>query len=270
MLKKLLAMAAVSAAGLYVYKKFAGANSDIENRIPMYGDNPVPTEDDNQLPTALDSILTSIDDMMTTSIDTVSSTADEILGMAAEPAAEPVDNSLNDDQSDYHFYRPASEPVASQSPANNAARNRQAFLDMIAYSEGTANAGANGYRMMFGGALCNNLDDHPRQIFSFTNRRGETLKTSAAGRYQFLSRTWDELANKLGLPDFSESSQDSACLELIRRCGALPYVDKGDIQTSINRCAKTWASLPGAGYAQPERKLSSLLAAYNASGGVTT
>ena len=155
--------------------------------------------------------------------------------------------------------------LTSTPDASTAARNERAFLDMIAYSEGTA--GPNGYRTLFGGSLFTDSSDHPRQFFSFKNSRGENLRTSAAGRYQFLSRTWDELANKLDLPDFGPDSQDRAALELIRQRGALNDIRAGRIETAVKKCAPTWASLPGAGYAQPERKLSNLLASYSQAGG---
>ena len=149
-----------------------------------------------------------------------------------------------------------------------AMRNRKAFLDMIAISEGTYDAGDAGYLMMFGGRMADSFEVHPRQMFSFTNSRGEQLKTTAAGRYQFLAKTWDALAAKLGLPDFSPASQDAAALELVREKGALPDVDAGRVQVAITKCAKIWASLPGAGYAQPERKLSYLMAAFTNAGGM--
>jgi lysozyme len=99
---------------------------------------------------------------------------------------------------------------------------------------------------------------------------GNTYKTSAAGRYQFLVKTWDELKDKLNLVDFSPASQDAAAIELIRQRGALNDVKAGRIQSAIAKCAPIWASLPGAGYNQPERKLSSLLTAFNNSGGTVT
>lgn len=150
-------------------------------------------------------------------------------------------------------------------PQDTAARNERAFLDMIAYAEGTT--GPNGYATAFGGGLIPSLADHPRKYYQFTNGRGETLKTSAAGRYQFLARTWDALADKLGLPDFGPQSQDAAALELIRQRGALADVRAGRTTQAIAKCAPIWASLPGAGYAQPERKLSTLVAQYRAAGG---
>lgn len=145
------------------------------------------------------------------------------------------------------------------------AANIRAALDTLAYAEGTA--GPNGYRTLFGGNLFDDMSDHPRQFFSFTNSRGQTLRTSAAGRYQFLSRTWDALRKKLDLPDFGPASQDAAALELIRERGALDDVKAGRLGEFVRKCAPVWASLPGAGYAQPERKYSSLVATFTAAGG---
>lgn len=149
--------------------------------------------------------------------------------------------------------------------------NVRAFLDMIAVSEGTS--GPEGYRFMFGyprnpDRLITSYADHPRQYFSFT-AGGRTQKTSAAGRYQFLASTWDDLRAKLRLPDFSPASQDMAAIELVRQRGALNDVRAGRIAAAIAKCAKTWASLPGAGYGQPEQKMATLLTAYAQAGGTT-
>lgn len=146
-----------------------------------------------------------------------------------------------------------------------AGRNLRAFLDMIAYAEGTA--GPNGYRTLFGGGTFDSMADHPRQFFTFTNKAGQQLRTSAAGRYQFLSRTWDSLASKLDLPDFGPASQDSAAIELIRQRGALADVEAGRVSVAVQKVAPIWASLPGANYAQPERKLSDLVANFTRAGG---
>ena len=75
-------------------------------------------------------------------------------------------------------------PAAPAPGDPQAAANERAFLDMIAYAEGTT--GPDGYRVMFGypapGRLAADLSDHPRQYFAFTDQAGRTLKTSAAGR----------------------------------------------------------------------------------------
>jgi lysozyme len=155
--------------------------------------------------------------------------------------------------------------AAADVPPEVAAANERAFLDMIAYAEGTN--GPNGYQTLFGGGLFASYADHPRQFKSFTNGKGEKLRTSAAGRYQFLSKTWDTLAGRLDLPDFSPTSQDSAALELIRERGAINDVRAGRTEQAIAKVSKIWASMPGAGYAQPERKINQLLAQFVGAGG---
>lgn len=150
-------------------------------------------------------------------------------------------------------------------PADIAASNVRAFLDMIAYSEGTKGVGDDGYNQLFGYSTFDSYADHPRKYIPFRN-----TTTSAAGRYQILARTWDGVRGKLGLPDFSPASQDAAAVELIRERGALGDVQAGRTVQAINKVAKVWASLPGAGYNQPERKLSALLSAYASAGGQTT
>lgn len=126
--------------------------------------------------------------------------------------------------------------------------NLQAFLALIRVAEGTS--GPNGYRTLFGGGLFDGFADHPRR--AVTARSGnQTISSTAAGAYQFLSRTWDDVAAKLGLADFSPESQDLAAVELIRRRGALRDVYAGRLDVALSKCNREWASLPGSPYGQP-------------------
>lgn len=146
-------------------------------------------------------------------------------------------------------------------------QNLQAFLAMIRTAEGTAGQG--GYRMLFGGQLFASYADHPRQLVS-AQLGGRKIHSTAAGAYQFLSRTWDEARAALSLPDFSPESQDMAAAWLIRRRGALRDVLDGRLSIAIAKCAKEWASLPGSPYGQPtisSAKARSLFAQY---GGMET
>jgi len=143
-----------------------------------------------------------------------------------------------------------------------ASANISAFLDMIAWSEGTS--GPDGYRTLFGGGTFDSYADHPRTVVCASG-----YASSAAGRYQILAKTWDSLKTKLGLTDFSPDSQDKCAIELIRERGALNDVQAGRVTDAISKVAKVWASLPGAGYNQPERKLAALLQAYANAGGST-
>ncbi len=157
---------------------------------------------------------------------------------------------------------------STYAPANVApdvaAANVRAFLDVIAYAEGTKGRGQDGYNILFGYGTFDSYADHPRVYVPF----GQTT-SSAAGRYQILARTWDGLRGKLGLSDFSPASQDAAAVELIRERGALADVQAGRVASALNKVRKVWASLPGAGYGQPERQLAALMNEYSRAGGTT-
>ena len=113
---------------------------------------------------------------------------------------------------------------------------RKAFLDMLAWSEGTDNGRQktrnHGYDVIVGGELFTDYSDHPRKLVTLNPK----LKSTGAGRYQLLSRWWDAYRKQLGLKDFSPKSQDAVALRLVRR-GALPMIDRGDIRQAIDRYA---------------------------------
>uniref|UniRef100_UPI00262A4336 glycoside hydrolase family 24 protein n=1 Tax=Janthinobacterium sp. TaxID=1871054 RepID=UPI00262A4336 len=142
------------------------------------------------------------------------------------------------------------------------AKNLRAFMQMIRVSEGTA--GADGYRTIVGGSLFYDYSDHPRQLIWIPSINDYS---SAAGAFQMIRRTWDNVRNKLGLPDFSPSSQDQACVELIRQRGGLRLAMNGEFAAAVEKCKKEWASLPGAGYNQRENSLAKLQTAYINAGG---
>lgn len=128
--------------------------------------------------------------------------------------------------------------------------NVRKFLDLISYTEGTQ---GNGYRTAFGGGKLNSLNDHPRYLKSFRQTDGKSNKTSAAGRYQFVSKTWDGVARQYGLRDFSPQNQDLGAVALLFQRGAIPALLKGDYQTAIRKTGDEWASLPSSNYKQNKR-----------------
>ena len=128
--------------------------------------------------------------------------------------------------------------------------NVRKFLDLISYTEGTQ---GNGYRTAFGGGKLNSLNDHPRYSKSFRQTDGKSNKTSAAGRYQFVSKTWDGVARQYGLRDFSPQNQDLGAVALLFQRGAIPALLKGDYQTAIRKTGDEWASLPSSNYKQNKR-----------------
>jgi muramidase (phage lysozyme) len=142
--------------------------------------------------------------------------------------------------------------------------NISAFLDMLAASEGTAGHGDDGYNVIVGGDLFHGYAKHPNVLVTL-NSKG--LKSTAAGRYQFLYRTWVALQAKLGLATFSPRNQDLAAVELIRERHALDDVEAGRLDAAVAKCAPIWASLPGAGYGQLENELAALRRAYTNAGG---
>lgn len=129
-------------------------------------------------------------------------------------------------------------------------KNIRAMLDVISDMEGTAK---HGYATGFGGVEMKNLDAHPKQSTNFKQTDGKVRKTDAAGRYQFRGVTWDEMAKKLGLTDFSQVSQDLAALALLKRRGVLDDAIAGRLKQAVSGLGKEFASSPTSTYKQAKR-----------------
>lgn len=140
-----------------------------------------------------------------------------------------------------------------------------AFLDMLSWSEGTLGLGDDGYNVIVGGGLFARYADHPRQSIELPRLN---IRSTAAGRYQLLSRYFDAYRTQLGLHDFSPVAQDMIAIQQIKECRAYQLIISGQITEAISRCARIWASLPGAGYGQREHKLADLLRMYVTFGGL--
>lgn len=144
---------------------------------------------------------------------------------------------------------------------------RKAYLDMLAWSEigdKLLKSSDNGYNVIVGGTLFTSYADHPRKLVALPRLK---IKSTAAGRYQLLSRYWDVYRRQLGLKDFSPASQDAVALQQIKERRALELIDSGNIRQAIDRCSNIWASLPGAGYGQYEHKVEDLLKKFREAGG---
>lgn len=162
--------------------------------------------------------------------------------------------------------------------------NQRAFLALIEHAEGTGRNPAtcealDPYRTCYGYRhVIRSFENHPAVTREWS---GEVLpeslcrkagiagvcRSTAAGRYQLIRKTWLGIKERLRLPDFSPESQDRAALYLIANRGALEDVHAGRVRDAIQKCRAEWASLPGAGYGQPERRLSELVAAFTQAGG---
>ncbi|MEX3036433.1 glycoside hydrolase family 104 protein [Serratia fonticola] len=154
--------------------------------------------------------------------------------------------------------------------------NLRAFLDMLAWSEGTSTSPAtknNGYDVIVTGVdkkpeVFTDYSDHPfnkGRPSKKINSKG--LTSNASGRYQFMLRDWSHYKGLLNLSDFGVEAQDKWAIQLIKERRALGDIEAGRIVQAINNCRNIWASLPGAGYGQPEHKVGRLLAQYKAAGG---
>lgn len=151
--------------------------------------------------------------------------------------------------------------IRQQQPNGNGNGNRRpqdlvndprirAMLDTLVFSEGT---GA-GYGTVVRGTVVSapynpelvgqrnvvitDFSRHPR-ILVQVNR---TLRSTAAGRYQFLLRTWEGL----GLPDFTPANQDLGAVMLMRQRGMIAPLLEGDFRRAVYNGAPEWASLPTA------------------------
>lgn len=154
------------------------------------------------------------------------------------------------------------------SPEQAGGVNVCAFLDMLAYSEGTDNnrqkTNNHGYDVIVGGSLFTDYSKHPNRLIDLPRL---SIKSTAAGRYQLLYRYWLAYCKTLGMHDFSPLSQDLIALQQIKERKAIPFIQEGRFEEAVYACKNIWASLPGAGYGQHEHRMESLIAAYKLNGG---
>ncbi|WP_049104523.1 glycoside hydrolase family 104 protein, partial [Burkholderia cenocepacia] len=137
-------------------------------------------------------------------------------------------------------------------------KNRVAFLDAIAVSEIGSPLLAksdDGYNVLVGSTasrplLFSSYASHPNVL-----NRQIRVPSTAAGRYQILTRWWRIYQAQMQLPDFGPVSQDRYALQQLREHGALPLIDAGRFREAIAKVSNVWASFPGAGYGQHENDI---------------
>lgn len=145
------------------------------------------------------------------------------------------------------------------SRANNTVTHYEdAFLDMIAHAEGTRGwGGADGYNVMYGHRTVSDCTRHPNR-----NYCSGGLCSTAAGRYQFLYKTWKTLK----LPTFKPENQTRGAITLIKRRKAVLPNDKvmtaTEFKNVLDKISYEWASLPPGRYGQPMKSLSDLRELY--------
>ncbi|HEX8576671.1 MAG TPA: peptidoglycan DD-metalloendopeptidase family protein, partial [Flavobacterium sp.] len=173
----------------------------------------------------------------------------------------------------------------------------RAFMRTIRVAEGTgeyvkgtrtAQNPQLGYTTWFsgGGNNFSDLSTHPQTINCNSKK---TLCSSAAGAYQFMGWTFDELngyliekykdtyrtvkphvyiknkdlAKKYNAKGFSQVAQDRLCITMLKRGKIIPSILKNDIKGAIDKAKDTWVSLPGATAGQPTAKMQDTLDYYN-------
>jgi len=172
----------------------------------------------------------------------------------------------------------APAPVPVPAPAVRAPAppdNRKAFLDMIAFAEGTDPHPLSidrGYDVIVTGVDGHEIfTDYRAHPFS-SGRSAKHVKgeiwSTASGRYQFMRKDYWHYKALLHLPDFGPASQDRWAIQLIKERRALADIDAGHFQIAVGKVSNLWASLPGANYpGQKMRQMSALEDAYERAGG---
>ena len=115
----------------------------------------------------------------------------------------------------------SSMPLSSTVPKSGEGWQR--LSRVLHVGEGTV--GDKGYTTKFGGGQFNDFSKHPDQVVSAGG-----YSSTAAGKYQFLTPTWNEARDALGLKDFSPESQEKAGRFLTQRRG----VDPDKVYTNFN------------------------------------
>lgn len=151
-------------------------------------------------------------------------------------------------------------------PAQAGGANVCAFLDLIAYAEGTSRASGSasglstkndGYDVIVRGPGAPEIftcyDRHPFAPARPAKliRVEPPLYSTASGRYQLMLRYWQPYRASLGLPDFGPLSQDRIAIQMLRECHAIAPIVAGDVSAALTLCSSRWASLPDNDYGQP-------------------
>lgn len=117
------------------------------------------------------------------------------------------------------------------------------LLRAIRFAEGTGQTDK-AYTTLFGGGQFSDLSRHPDKVVN-TPR----YSSAAAGAYQFMPGTWEEVSQNLSLKGFSPAEQDIGALYKARQrlmnLGGLAVLEKEGLSNRVLAAlAPEWASFP--------------------------
>ena len=171
-------------------------------------------------------------------IEDLETKAGELRNGTTSTSNSTDENNTGDQQGGNSAGKVSTAPLSSTIPKTGEGWQR--LSRVIHVGEGTT--GDKGYTTLFGGGQFTDLSKHPDQVVSASG-----YNSSAAGKYQFLTPTWNEARDALGLKDFSPESQEKAGRFLTQRRGVDPdkvYTNFNDFKDAIDKLAPEWASLP--------------------------
>ena len=141
---------------------------------------------------------------------------------------------------------------------------RKAFLDMLAWSEGTDNGRQktrnHGYDVIVGGVLFTYLLRSPSQT---CHAKPKTQINRRRTLTSFFPVGGMPTASSLGSSErLLSESQDAVALQQIKERGALPMIDRGDIRQAIDRCSNIWLTRRALVMVSSSIRLDSLIAKF--------
>ena len=144
---------------------------------------------------------------------------------------------------------------------------RKAFLDMLAWSEGTDNGRQktrnHGYDVIVGGELFTDYPDHPRKLVTLNPKPSNQQAPDATSFFPLVGC----LPQEAILKDFSPKSQDAVALQQIKERGALPMIDRGDIRQQLTVAAISGLHCRALVMVSSSIRLDSLIAKFKEAGG---